>query len=90
MEENEKSREYLKKEIEKYKYIRYKNVHVNPTVEIKPDMDINKLNSYVKNTIISLHKSISNDKRVNDPFPDIIKDIYNYRCKLEQKIKLNN
>ena len=84
------SKEYFKKEIEKYKYIRYKNVHVNPTVEIKPDMDINKLNSYVKNTIISLHKSISKDKTVNKSLSDMVIEIYEYREQLEKKIIKNN
>lgn len=83
---DEKSREYLKEEIKKYKYITYKNVHVNPTVEIRPEMDINKLNSYVKNTIINLYKNITKEPIEKDLFEMIIY-IYNYRKKLEKNVK---
>ena len=85
MEENEKSKEYLKEEIKKYKYITYKNVHVNPTVEIKPDMDINKLNSYVKNTIINLYKNITKEP-LEKELLGMIKYVYDYRENLEKKI----
>tara|TARA_B100000676_G_C17224360_1_gene410712 strand:+ start:157 stop:426 length:270 start_codon:yes stop_codon:yes gene_type:complete len=89
MEENEKSREYLKEEIKKYKYITYKNIHVNPTVEIKPDMDINKLNSYVKNTIINLYKNITKEKSENKSLSNMVTKIYEYREGLEKIIKNN-
>lgn len=83
------SKEYFKKEIEKYKYIRYKNVHVYPKIEIKPDLDVEKLNKYVKNTIFSLHRSISKDKTLNKSLLDMVIEIYEYREGLEKIIKNN-
>ena len=76
----------LKKEIEKYKYIRYKNVHVYPTLEIKSGLNVKNLNPFIKGKINILFNQLSSGKNVS--LEDKILRICEHRHHLETK--LNN
>lgn len=49
----------LQNEIDKFKFIKYKNVHVFPKKEIKIGMDLNGLNLFFENRINFLFKEIT-------------------------------
>ena len=76
----------LKEEIEEYKFIHYKNVHVYPTLEIKSGLNVKNLNPFIKGKINILFNQICSEKNVS--LEDKILKICEYRHNLETK--LNN
>ena len=84
----EKEKDYiseLQNEIEKFKFIRYKNVHVFPKKEIKIGMELNGLNLFFENRINFLFKEITKNNS-DISLEEKVLTICQHRESLEQKL----
>jgi len=87
--EKEQEKDYilseLQNEIDKFKFIKYKNVHVFPKKEIKIGMDLNGLNLFFENRINFIFKEITKNNS-DISLEEKVLTICQHRESLERKL----